>query len=159
MTEKQTRISRSTLPSERHNICMDLGYKASDIVQSNAIIWVEGPSDRIYINHWLAAFDEVLVEGTHYSIMFYGGRLLSHLSASSDEVNDFIALKSLNRHMALIMDYDKETSRVGINETKNRLASEISNGSGIAWITKGREIENYIDPTRLQAAVKQLYRG
>lgn len=27
----------------------DLGFKASDLLQSNCVIWVEGPSDRIYI--------------------------------------------------------------------------------------------------------------
>ena len=31
----------------------DIGIKASDILQSNGIIWVEGPSDRIYINKWI----------------------------------------------------------------------------------------------------------
>ncbi|ASF48146.1 hypothetical protein CEK71_19915 [Methylovulum psychrotolerans] len=34
---------------QRSAICNDLGYKASDILQTNCIIWVEGPSDRIYL--------------------------------------------------------------------------------------------------------------
>ena len=34
---------------ERSSICNDLGYKASDILQANCVIWVEGPSDRIYL--------------------------------------------------------------------------------------------------------------
>ncbi|ROT43839.1 hypothetical protein CHR62_15615 [Pusillimonas sp. NJUB218] len=33
------------------------------------------------LKHWIAAVAPELVEGLHYSIMFYGGRLLSHLSA------------------------------------------------------------------------------
>jgi len=66
----------------RSEICVDLGYHASDLVQANSIIWVEGPSDRIYLNHWIHALDNSLVEGIHYSIMFYGGRLLSHLSGN-----------------------------------------------------------------------------
>lgn len=28
----------------------DLGVKASDLLQANGIIWVEGPSDRAYIH-------------------------------------------------------------------------------------------------------------
>ncbi len=47
---------------------------------NNGIIWVEGPSDRIYLKNWILLLDENLEEGLHYSIMFYGGRLLSHLS-------------------------------------------------------------------------------
>lgn len=154
---EQTYIRSSILPSERHNICLDLGYKASDIVQSNAVIWVEGPSDRTYIKHWINAVDHSLAEGTHYSIMFYGGRLLSHLSAESDEINDFIALKSLNRHMALVMDSDKPNGGADVNDTKKRLRDEIAKGVGASWITKGREIENYIDPVQLQTAVKEVY--
>lgn len=60
----------------KFSACADLGYRASDLLQSNSVIWVEGPSDRIYLNHWIKAMDSTLQEGLHYSIMFYGGRLL-----------------------------------------------------------------------------------
>ena len=52
------------------SVCDDLGYRPSDLLQSNCIIWVEGPSDRIYLNHWIHAIDSSLLEGIHYSIMF-----------------------------------------------------------------------------------------
>lgn len=105
----QTRIKESILRSERFAICADLGAKASDILQSNAVIWVEGPSDRIYIKHWLQLVAPDLLEGIHFSIMFYGGRLLSHLSADDDAVSEFIALRSLNRHLAIVIDSDKDS--------------------------------------------------
>ncbi len=38
----QTNIRESILRRERYDICIDLGHKASDIVQANAVIWVEG---------------------------------------------------------------------------------------------------------------------
>lgn len=84
---------------ERAAVCGDLGYRPSDLVQTNAVIWVEGPSDRIYIKHWIERLRPgAFVEGTHYSIMFYGGSLLSELSPlDSDEVDEFISLRSLNR--------------------------------------------------------------
>jgi predicted ATPase len=50
---RQTQIRESVLNRERFSICVDLGYKASDLVQANSVIWVEGPSDRIYIKRWL----------------------------------------------------------------------------------------------------------
>lgn len=82
---------------ERAKLCEDLGYKASDIVQTNCIIWVEGPSDRIYIKHWLSAKCPELIEGIHYSIMFYGGKLLSHLSGEMNEIEESNKLIQLLR--------------------------------------------------------------
>lgn len=152
-----TRISEAVLDKHRFEICMELGYRASDLVQTNAVIWVEGPSDRIYLNHWIRAIDGTLKEGTHYSIMYYGGRLLSHLSASDESVSDFIKLRSLNRHVALVMDSDKSTAKDKINLTKRRLRAEFAADGGVAWVTKGREIENYVDPVKLHEILKRIY--
>ena len=33
------------------NIISELGARPSDLLQANGLIWVEGPSDRIYLNH------------------------------------------------------------------------------------------------------------
>ncbi|ROT44386.1 ATP-binding protein [Pusillimonas sp. NJUB218] len=49
LVDGQTTVRPASTPSERYRICSDLGYRASDIVQANSIIWVEGPSDRIYL--------------------------------------------------------------------------------------------------------------
>ncbi|EKS35393.1 ATP-dependent nuclease [Afipia clevelandensis] len=153
----QTRIRESVLRSERFAICADLGIRASDIVQSNFVIWVEGPSDRIYLRYWIAAVAPHLHEGTHYSIMFYGGRLLSHLTANDDEVTEFIKLRSLNQNLCIVMDSDKANSRSAINDTKKRIQTEFDQGRSKAWVTKGREIENYVDYVVLQDAVKAIY--
>lgn len=154
---EETLISETLLKKDRVSICVDLGYKASDIVQSNSIIWVEGPSDRIYIRHWISAIDPELIEGIHYSIMFYGGRLLSHLSADSEEVREFIELRSLNQHIAIVMDSDKENKSSHVNETKKRISEELVKTGGVSWITKGREIENYIDVKIIHDAIKSVY--
>jgi len=158
-TDGAARVSGAVSPNHRFSICRDLGYKASDLVQSNAVIWVEGPSDRIYIRHWLAALDPDLVEGTHYSIMFYGGRLLSHLSVSDEEVKDFIELRRLNRHLAIVMDSDKKGAYSHVNKTKKRVLGEFDRDGGVGWLTAGREIENYVDPDMLHAALKECYAG
>ncbi|PSO20302.1 AAA family ATPase [Bradyrhizobium sp. MOS003] len=153
----QTKISESVLRHERFAICTELGIRASDIVQSNFVIWVEGPSDRVYVQHWIGLIAPKLKEGIHYSIMFYGGRLLSHLSADDDEVSEFIQLRSLNRHLCVIMDSDKATAHTKINATKSRIIAEFEKGGGKAWLTKGREIENYIPFERLHESLKTLY--
>jgi predicted ATPase len=157
LEDGDTVISSAKLDRERYSICADLGHRASDIVQTNAIIWVEGPSDRIYLKHWIRTIDDALVEGTHYSIMFYGGRLLSHLSADDNEVQDFIKLRDLNRNLAIVIDSDKANRSAQLNATKRRVRDAFQDGSGVAWITKGREIENYIDHAALQAAVRTVH--
>lgn len=69
-------VNRVTSDRDKSSICEDLGYHPSDLVQANCIIWVEGPSDRIYLKKWINELEPHLVEGIHYSIMFYGGGFL-----------------------------------------------------------------------------------
>jgi hypothetical protein len=143
--------------TDRCQICSDLGYRASDLLQSNCIIWVEGPSDRIYLRHWISAVSPELIEGTHYSIMFYGGRLLSHLSVNDLEVEEFISLRRLNRNISILMDSDKPNPYGHLNKTKRRVRDEYGVGPGFAWVTKGREIENYIPATLIEAAIRATH--
>jgi len=154
---QESTVKRSLLNRDKFEICQELGYKASDLLQANAVVWVEGPSDRVYIEHWISVVAPDLLEGIHYSIMFYGGRLLSHLSAGDEEVNEFISLRTLNRNVALVMDSDRNNADDEINGTKKRLIEEFATNGGIAWLTDGREIENYVEPDCLQAAVRAVY--
>ena len=147
---------------QRSNICNDLGYKASDILQANCVIWVEGPSDRIYLNYWLEAHTPELVEGVHYSIMFYGGRLFSHLTAldqdiKDEAVDDLISVRKLNRNTVIMFDSDKDKPRARINSTKQRLKDEFNSGPGFAWVTKGREVENYLNFDKVEESVKAVH--
>jgi predicted ATPase len=145
--------------SGKFEICSELGYRASDLLQANCVVWVEGPSDRIYLNHWIHSIDPELVEGLDYSIMFYGGRLLSHLTANDPEIDDFISLRRLNRNVAILMDSDRKKKGERINATKRRIRNELGENKGFVWVTRGREIENYITPEALQNAVKKAHLG
>lgn len=130
---------------ENEDILMSLGVRASDILQSNAVIWVEGPSDRIYINKWIELYsDGALKENIHYQILFYGGRLLSHLTGRLDESNELIQLFRANLHSIIVIDSDKTNSKKRINQTKLRIKKEFNKNKAIVWITQGKEIENYL---------------
>jgi predicted ATPase len=153
-----TVVTPATTFHDKSHICQELGYQASDILQTNCVIWVEGPSDRIYVKHWLSAVAPDLEEGFHYSIMFYGGRLLSHLTADDPDVAEFISLRRLNRNIAVVIDSDRSAARKRINETKLRVMKDFEDSPGLVWITKGREIENYIDASALLQAVKAVHR-
>jgi hypothetical protein len=165
LIEGQTIIEEAQTDAERHRVCQDLGYRASDIIQSNCIIWVEGPSDRIYVRHWLKQVDAHLAEHVHFSIMFYGGKLLSHLSlgdtdnVDDDALEDLIQLRLLNRHVAVIIDSDRGKAADSIRQTKARVAKEIAECGGFVWITDGIEVENYVPTTTLAAAVEKVASG
>ncbi|CAH6849886.1 AAA family ATPase [Vibrio chagasii] len=134
----------------------DLGYKASDIFQSNCVIWVEGPSDRIYINHWLSGIDNSLIEGVDYSFLFYGGRVLSHFELQ-DNSQDMISMLRINRNSIIVMDSDKSNPESELNDTKKRIISSCNSDGLKVWVTHGREIENYLDPDVLEKAIEKVH--
>lgn len=154
--ENKTTIKSTLKETELKTILDDLDVRASDILQSNGIIWVEGPSDRTYINNWIRIIDKNLIEGYHYSIMFYGGRLLSNLTFDYDLLNnELIPLLKLNSNSFVVIDRDGKTINAKLNETKSRIQNEI--GENHTWITKGREIENYVSNDAMQKWLKADY--
>jgi hypothetical protein len=159
LSDGASTVERATTNEHRSAVCEDLGYHPSDLLQANCVVWVEGPSDRIYLNWWLRSVDSDLIEGIHYSIMFYGGRLAAHLSQAPDsaEISDFISLRRLNRRGVMIIDSDRDKPRTPINATKRRLQDEFGSGPGHAWITDGREIENYLRPIQVKEAISSIH--
>ena len=131
---------------EKTTILDDLDVKASDLLQSNGIIWVEGPSDRIYILKWLEAFTPFdCIEGRDFQFMYYGGRLLAHYTANNDCADsELIKVLTVNRHAAIVIDSDKKYANTRINDTKKRVKEEFESLGLFCWITKGKEIENYL---------------
>ena len=75
---KKATASRVRAYVQRREILDDLDIRASDLLQSNGVVWVEGPSDRLYFKRWVQIWsDGELREGAHYQCVFYGGRLLA----------------------------------------------------------------------------------
>lgn len=152
----ESKVTRATSDRIKSDACEDLGYHPSDLLQTNCVIWVEGPSDRIYIKYWLKYAAPEFSEGIHYSIMFYGGRLLSHLSGEENEIalDEFISLRKLNKRGVIVIDSDKSVAQSQLNKTKKRLIAEFDKGPGFSWVTAGREIENYLSEEQLKLGIK-----
>ncbi|MCK5491427.1 MAG: AAA family ATPase [Candidatus Pacebacteria bacterium] len=110
----------------------ELGVKGIDLLQTNGIIWVEGPSDRIYLLKWFELYHNKRIkkdiesrlpkEGRDFSILFYGGSILSSFTLEEKDVdendlkqeeNDFIDLLKINRNAVVLMDRDLETGKNG----------------------------------------------
>ena len=127
----------------------ELGIKASDLLQANGIIWVEGPSDRIYIKKWLnMLYPEKFVEGRDYQFVYYGGRLLAHYTACDpydEEVENYINVLAVNTKSFFVMDSDKSSCCDQLAHRKEHIKDKLEMKKISYWITEGREIENYLD--------------
>ena len=140
---------------DKADILDDLDVKASDLLQANGIIWVEGPSDRVYIKRWLEVFGgNDIQEGRDYQFAYYGGRLLSHYSAEED-AKELINILLINRNSAIVIDSDKRNRATPINDTKKRIVKEFGEKHLFSWVTKGKEIENYVALAAINTAFKQ----
>lgn len=143
---------------DARSVLDDIGARPSDLLQSNYVIWVEGPSDRIYVNYWLSAVAPELSEGTHYSVMMYGGRLLNSCSADvPGDDDDLIALFRVNTHFCVLMDSDREKKSARLNSTKHRIIEQCRASKNMSWVTDGRTIENYVPAEVLHRALDELY--
>lgn len=134
-----------------------LGVAAGDLLQANSIIWVEGPSDRIYIRGWLEAWcdDQGVTrptENLHYAFCFYGGTVLAHFDgADPAEVTNMVSIFSINRHSFVVMDRDDDFAispadgsmiRVkSSNRAKYRILDDLKTST---WVTDGYTIESYL---------------
>ncbi len=142
-----------------------LGYKNSDLSQSNGIIWVEGESDRIYIKHWLKLYCEkhlidIPLEEFDFSFLEYGGSCLSHFGFGT--VGGLIDMLKINRNLFLVMDRDNDIES-GTNgelifkkprgakaRVYNHILSQHPNASRV-WVSDGYTIESYL-PERFRFA-------
>lgn len=157
INESERSITNTTLSYlDTKNIIEDLGLKASDLLQTNGIIWVEGPSDRNFILKWLDLINPNLKEGVHFSIMFYGGRLLSNLTFDYNWFQkEIIPIIKINRNAFIMMDRDGKNISTKLNDTKKRIQKEI--GEQNCWITRGREVENYLSNNTIKKWLKTYY--
>ncbi|MGH7242759.1 MAG: ATP-dependent nuclease [Phycisphaerales bacterium] len=150
-------VAECKAKDKAYEVLDDLGVRPSDLLQANAAIWVEGPSDRLFLKKCLELVAPELSEGLHFQIVFYGGRLRAHLTAGGD--GSLVDILALCRKVAMIADSDMATAEDGLDHTKLRLRQEIQQAGGFYWITEGREIENYFPAGAVNATLSSLVTG
>lgn len=136
---------------DKLGVVTELGARPSDLLQANGIIWVEGPSDCIYLKCWIELFtDGELREGRDFICAFYGGALLARtqIEDPSKAEEEFVNLVSINSNVAVICDGDR-TSKVGKGSQLKPRVRKIQEDVGkfskaYLWITTPKEIESYI---------------
>ena len=133
---------------DKLGVISELGAKPSDLLQANGIIWVEGPSDCIYLNRWIDIFSNgEFQEGRDYQCAFYGGSLLARTQFVSpvDAESELINLFRVNSNIVVVCDGDRPKAKARVKDRVRRIRAEVLSIPGAhIWVTEGREIENYI---------------
>lgn len=140
----ETRVKPVANTADRFEAIRSLGYSPADVVLAPCAVWVEGPSDRIYLHAWLGSHE--LVEGVDYQIMFYGGALGEHVSAEMDPPNaQAAAIRALSRRCVIVADSDRRKSRAKHKRHVRRWRDETKGDPNAhLWVTPGREVENLL---------------
>jgi predicted ATPase len=144
-----------------------LGINASGLLQSNCAIWVEGPSDRIYVAEWLDQFAtesklDPVIQGSDYSFAEYGGKNLIHyeLDYANGDPAEFISMLHLSRYSAVLMDRDiPATSKVEeIRGAKKKIIDDAAKDTKhrLAIITERREVEHELPLEQFTEAVANV---
>ncbi len=137
-------------------IISELGVRPSDLLQVNGLIWVEGPSDRIYLNRWIELYtDGRLREGRDYQCVFYGGSILSQVQFKppEDEVTKLANLFQINHNLVVVCDGDRIANGSDLKPRVERIREEVEKiDDAYIWITDAKEIENYIPGSVLAEA-------
>ena len=135
-------------------VVSELGARPSDLLQANGLVWVEGPSDRIYLNRWIELYtDGRLREGRDYQCVFYGGALLAQVQFASpeDEAAKLANLFQINHNLIVVCDGDRTTKGSRLKVRVKRIREEVEKIDGAyIWITDAKEIENYLSGSVLE---------
>ena len=141
---------------DRLGVASELGARPSDLLQANGIIWVEGPSDRVYLNRWIElCSDDRLREGRDYQCAFYGGALLARAQFTPpDEADEeLVNLFQVNSNVVVVCDSDRSSRPDALKHRVRRIREEVERvPGGHVWITRAREIENYLPGDVLEQA-------
>jgi hypothetical protein len=150
-----TRATACDTTDEVRVVLDHLDVRSSDILQANLVIWVEGPTDRMFIKHCLALAGESFTEGVDYQFAYYGGSVRSHVTLD-DGASDLVNLLRLCRNAVMVCDSDRGFAEEPLDASKERIKKECERIGAMCWVTEGREIENYFPDEVLTAAYRDL---
>ena len=122
-----------------------LGSSGSDFLLYDIIIWVEGPTDRIYFKKWidLMAKDMKIELSSRIGILVYGGGNIKHF--------DIATIKQVNRNSIFVIDSDRSYEECGISDQSKELKSKCEENGIFCLVTERRTIENYIPSNLLES--------
>jgi len=132
------------------NALSELGSSGLDALLYDIVIWYEGPSDKIYLTKWLDIFSstrELKMPTTHIGMLHYGGKEnLKHINP------EFV--KQIARKSIYLVDSDKTSEDDLLKPWLSTFITKCDQIGFFYWVTKRREIENYIPTNILEISLR-----
>lgn len=117
----------------------ELGARNSDILQSDFVIYTEGPTD--------AAILEVVAQN-YVENWERKNITIQHLGGTSNIKNcDPMDLKRINRNFCFLLDSDRQNAEDSPSNSVQEIQSSCEGIQAFVHILEYREIENYFSPT------------
>lgn len=153
--KEKAKFKVNQVSSPDSNILRELGVHNSSVFLTNATIWIEGITDRLYIKAYLKKHLEqtsrALREDYHYSFVEYQGSNLTHWTFDANDQSSKIKANFLCGHSFLIADGDVSNKGARSSEYSHMLGDRF-------YVLSCKEIENLLPPEVLKEVVKEAFR-
>jgi predicted ATP-dependent endonuclease of OLD family len=145
---RRTKIKKCDA-STLDEVLEDIGVRNSDVLLSNAVVFVEGQSDRDVLNILSEKLKMSVAKKNVNILLMHGGRYAHRTATIRSELLEEISLKAPVPHLFLL-DRD-ERSEKEIRDLQSKLQDRV-------YVLKARELENYLlVPRSILCALKAKY--
>jgi len=132
--------------TQMRQACNDLGVIPGDALLSNIVIWVEGPTEILWLRKLLEIYlpeykdsknkTSNIIEGLHFSILMTGGGLISNLSFDEQDFDismplteQYLKVLRVNPNPFVIIDFDAVEPTHEKYKRSLRIANEINDNN------------------------------
>lgn len=148
-SNERTKIDRVNDAQALGAALEDIGARNSDVLLSDAVLFVEGPSDRDVLRVWSETLGMSLAESNVTVLPMGGGEYAGGKTRVRGEILEGISEKAPVSHM-FVLDRD-ERSSAEINKLQSDLGEKV-------FLLEMRELENYlIVPRAILAAIRSKH--
>ena len=151
-----TTFTINRIQGKDRRVLRSLGARSSAMYLTNAVIWVEGVTDRLYLREflrkYLAGEGQLLKEDTHYVFAEVGGACVVHWNFDDDgkALAQEIKTARICGDNFLVLDGDN----VGKGHREQTFREQLGDQF---YLLKAKEIENLLPAAAVKAAVQRLY--
>lgn len=142
-----------------------LGVRNSSVFMSNCTVWVEGITDRFYLNKYMQVYQEDLLgdqfeikrlkEDSSFSYIEYGGANLAHFSFDDEDRWEQIKASRISNRILLIADKDSTDAKPESKKAARLVQLRKHLGDHLI-VLECREIENSLSPGVIEATVREI---
>lgn len=123
-------------------VLSDIGVSPADILHSDKVIWVEGPTDIPIFQEWIKKMQQP--DGQKVSVVPLGG------DSVASEHFDILSLASLNPKYLIVLDSEREGADKPLSKAKNKFKERCQKEGAEVLFTEKRCTENYFTKRALE---------